>query len=162
GDAAVDDAVVVEWRAGDRVTMFIVLNRGLPDHLARLHVQSHDGGVELPEKQQPLTHRQTAVDPATAEGALPSETGPVLPKNFPRLGIERKDIVIACNDVHDAIPDQRRCLERVFGTEPGTFETGHPGPFELLDVGGVDLLQRRIALIGQVAAICHPVLTYGT
>src|SRR5215469_16889214 len=72
GNAAVDDPVVVEWRAGDRVAIFIVLKRGLPDHFARLHVQSHDGGVELPEKQQPLTHRQTAVGPATAEGALPS------------------------------------------------------------------------------------------
>src|SRR5215469_5866564 len=38
GDAAVEDAVVVERRAGDRVAMFIVLNRRLPDHFAQLHV----------------------------------------------------------------------------------------------------------------------------
>src|SRR5262249_40107134 len=40
----------------------------------------------------------------------------------------------------------------------GAFETGHPAPFELLDIGGVDLLQRRVTLIGHVAAVGHPVL----
>src|SRR5262245_18317083 len=48
GDAAVDDAVVVEWRTGDGVTIFVSLNGHLPRHLARVPVQGHDGGVELP------------------------------------------------------------------------------------------------------------------
>src|SRR5215831_1401392 len=53
GDAAVDDAVVVEWRAGNRIAIFVLLNRDLPHHLPSLHIQGHDGGVELPENSSP-------------------------------------------------------------------------------------------------------------
>src|SRR6266404_5614219 len=41
--------------------------------------------------------------------------------------------------------------------EPGAFESGHPGAFELLDVARVNLFQCGVALIGQVAAVCDPV-----
>ena len=74
------------------------------------------------------------------------------------LGIEREDVVVAGADVHDAVFDERRRLVRIFAAEPGAFEAGHPGSLELLDVGGVDLLQRRIALVGHVAAVGDPVL----
>src|SRR5262249_25989153 len=137
GDAAVDDAVVIEGRTGDGVAVLILLNGRLPHHLARLHVQRHDTGVELAEKQQPLTHGQTAVGPAAAETLRRDslrDSGPVLPEDFPSLGIEREDIVVACNDIHDAILYERRGLEGIVGTEPGAFEAGHPGPFELIYV----------------------------
>src|SRR6266478_9548972 len=140
GDAAVDDAVVIEGRTGDGVAVLILLNGRLPHHLARLHVQRHDAGVELAEKQQPLTHGQTAVGPAAAERTLPRDSGPVLPEDFSSLGIEREDVVVAWYDVDDAILHKRRCLEGVFGIEPRAFEAGHPGPFELLNVEGVNLL----------------------
>src|SRR5262249_3981837 len=94
GDAAVGDAVVVEGRTSDGVATFMFLNGRLPRHIARLHVQGHDGGAKLREKQQPLIHRQTAIDPATTEAALQRETGPVLPEDVPILGIQREDILV--------------------------------------------------------------------
>ena len=134
-DAAEDNAVVIERRAGDGVAVLPLLNGGLPHHLTRLHVQRHDVGVELTEKEQPLAHGQTAIDPAAAEGRdLLVEVGPVLPENCPGFGIEGEDIVVARDDVHDAILDQRRCLQGVLGTEPRAFEAGHPSPFELHNV----------------------------
>src|ERR1700730_18965790 len=54
----------------------------------------------------------------------------------------------ASANIHDAVFDERRCLERVLTAEPGTLEAGHPRSFELLDVSGVDLLQRRVAFVG--------------
>ena len=42
--------------------------------------------------------------------------------------------------------------------EPRALEAGHPGSFQLLDIGGVDLLQRRITLIGQITPSGDPIL----
>src|SRR6266496_1761137 len=78
------------------------------------------------------------------------------PMARPRL-TQPQDIVVAGDDVHDAVLHKRGCLQRVFAAEAGPLEAGHPRPFELLDVGGVDLLERGIALVGQVSAVRHPV-----
>src|ERR1700746_1034950 len=64
---------------------------------------------------------------------------------------------MAGTDIHDPVFDERRRLERIFAAKPGAFEAGHPGSFELLDGRRVDLLQRRIALIGHVATVGNPV-----
>ena len=82
----------------------------------------------------------------------------MLPQDLAALGIEREDIIVAGNHIHDAVFDEWSRLERIFATKPGSFEAGHPGSLELLDVTGVDLLQRRIALVGHVAAVGNPVL----
>src|SRR5262249_5292272 len=158
GDAAVDDTVVIERRTADGGAALILLNGRFPHHLARLHVQRHHADATLAEKQPPLTHGQTAVGQAAAERTLLRDSGPVLPEDFPSLGIEREDVVVACYDVHDAILHKRRCLEGVIGTEPRVFEAGHPGPSELLYVEGVNLLLRRISLIWQGFALCLSLL----
>src|SRR5262249_48804123 len=63
GDAAIDDAVIVEWRAGDAVAVLPLFDRRLPSELPGFHVDRYDVGVELAEKQQALAHGETAVDP---------------------------------------------------------------------------------------------------
>src|SRR5580704_15953102 len=60
--------------------------------------------------------------------------------------------------IRDPVFDQRRRLERILAAEPGALEARHPGSSELFDVAGVDLLQRRVAFVGHIAAIRHPVL----
>src|SRR5262245_59219634 len=134
GDAAVDDTIVIEGRTGDGVAVLILLDGRFPHHFASPQFQRHDAGVELPEKQQPLTHGQTAVGHAAAERSLLRDSGPVLPEDFPSLGIEREDVIVACYDVHDAILHKRRCLQRVVGAEPGALEATPPGHFELPNV----------------------------
>jgi hypothetical protein len=47
---------------------------------------------------------------------------------------------------------------RIFAAVAGAFEARHPLAFELLYIARVDLLQRRVALVGQIAAVGHPIL----
>src|SRR5438132_11521872 len=148
-DAAVHEALVVEWRARDGVAVLPLLDGRLPLHLAGLHVQRDDVRVELTEVEQPLAHGETAVDPAAAHGGdLLVDPGPVLPEDLARLGVQREDVVVARDHVHDPVLDEVRGLERVLAADAGALQARHPGALELLDVRGVDLGQRRIALVG--------------
>src|SRR5580704_17048798 len=157
--AAVDDAVVVKRRAGYPVAVVPVLNRRLPHLFAGLDVERDDIGVQLAEEQRPLAHRQAPVEPTAAYGRdLLVDARPPLPLDFAGLRVKRENVVVAGYHVHDPVFDERRRLRRVLASKPGAFETGHPGTLELLDGGRVDLLQRGVAIIGQVAAVGDPIL----
>src|SRR5439155_13776560 len=92
GDAAIDDAVVVERRAGDGVAVLPLLDGNFPRHLARLHVQGNDVGIELAEEELALAHGQPTVDPSAANGRdLLIDAGPVLPEDLAGLRVQRKD-----------------------------------------------------------------------
>src|SRR6267143_1809771 len=160
-DAAVHETVVVERRAGDGVAVLPLLDRRLPGHLAGLHVERDDVRVELTEVEQPLAHGESTVDPPAAYGGdLLVDAGPVLPEDLARLGVQREDIVVARDHVHDPVLDEGRGLERVLAADAGALQARHPGALELLDVAGVDLGQRRVALVGEVAAVGDPVLAH--
>src|SRR2546425_4604328 len=160
-DAAVHEAVVVERRAGDGVAVLPLLDGRPPRHLAGLHVQRDDVRVELTEVEQPLAHGETAVDPpATHGGDLLVDAGPVLPQDLARLGVQREDVVVARDHVHDSVLDEGRGLERVLAADARALQARHPGALELLDVRGVDLGQGRIPLVGEVAAVGDPVLAH--
>src|SRR5262249_15103612 len=123
GDAAVDDAVVVERRAGNGVAVLPLLEGGLPRDLARFHVQGHHGRIELAKEQQPLAHRQTAVHPpAAGRGDLLVDAGPVLPQELAGLRVESEDVIITRDDVHDAVLDERRRFEGVLAAQAGALE----------------------------------------
>src|SRR4030095_296166 len=161
GDADVDHPVVVDRCAGNGVAIPPLREGGLPHYLASLGIQSHDIGIELTEKHHTLAQRYAAVHPAAADGInLLIDARPVLPEELTGLGVHRKGVIVARDHVHDAVLDERCGLVRVLATEPRAFEADHPGALEVLDVGSIDLLQRRIALIGQVTAVRHPVLAY--
>jgi hypothetical protein len=88
-----------------------VLYRRPPHLLAGLNVERDDIGVQLTEEQHPLAHPQSTVEPAAAyRRDLLADAGPVFPKDLAGLGIEREDIVVAGNHVHDAVFDERRRL----------------------------------------------------
>src|SRR5207244_3765488 len=107
--------------------------------------ECHDIGIELAEKQQPFAHRQTTIVPAAANSRdLLVDARPALPQNLAGFGIEREDVVVAGDDIHDAVLDERRRLERVLAGKAGALEPRHPSALELLSVARVDLLQRRI------------------
>src|SRR5262249_55856394 len=119
GDAAVDDAVVIYRRVGDPVTVVPVFDRRAPHLLARLHFERHDIRVELAQEQHPLAHRQPAVQPAAADGRdLLADLGPMLPEDLAGLGVEREYIVVASDDIHDAVLDEWRRLERILAAKP--------------------------------------------
>ena len=132
GDPAVDDAVIIQRRAGDAVAVLPDLDRRLPHLLAGLDVERHDIGVELAEEQHSLAHRQAAIVPAAADaGELLVDTRPALPQDLACLGVQREYIVIAGDDVHDAVLDEWRRFERILAADPGALQAGHPGSLEL-------------------------------
>ena len=158
-DPAVDHAVIVERRAGDAVAVLPLFDRRLPGDLAGLHVQRDDVGVELAEVDLSFSHRKTAIDPAAADrrdGLI--DAGPVFPDHLAGLGVEREHVIVAGDDIHDAVLHERRRLEGIFAAEARALQARHPRALELPDIGGVDLLQRGIAIIGEIAAVRHPVL----
>src|SRR5438876_9634800 len=158
-DAGVHEAVVVERCGREGIAVLPLLDGRLPLHLASLHVQRDDVRVELTEVEQPLAHGETAVDPAAAHGGdLLVDPGPVLPEDLARFGVQREDVAVARDHVHDPVLDEGRGLERVLAADARALQARHPGALELLDVRGVDLSQRRIPLVGEVAAVRDPVL----
>src|SRR6516162_5100924 len=66
GDPAINDAVIIERGAGDPVAVLPDFDWRLPHLLPGLDVERHYIGVELPEKQHTLAHRQSAIVPAAA------------------------------------------------------------------------------------------------
>jgi len=159
GHAAVDNAVVVEWRGGHAVAVLPVLDRRLPHLLAGLHVEGDHVGIELTQKQHALAHRQAAIEPAAADGGdLLVDAGPALPFELTGLRVQREHVVVAGDDIHKPILHQRRRFRGVLAAHPGALQAGHPRALELFHIVGVDLLQRRVALIGEAATVGHPVL----
>jgi hypothetical protein len=64
------------------------------------------------EEQHPLAHREPPIVPAAADaGDLLVDTGPALPQELSRLGVQREYIVVAGDDIHDAVFDEASRLE---------------------------------------------------
>ena len=64
----------------------------------------------------------------------------VVPVLLAGLGVQRIDMVERGRDVHDAVDDDRRRLQRLLH-----FRLEDPGGVKLADIGGVDLLAREIS-----------------
>jgi hypothetical protein len=52
--------------------------------------------------------------------------------------------------------EQRRCFAGIFRFEAGTVQVRSPDAFELRDIVAVDPVERRVALIEQIAAVGQP------
>src|SRR5205807_3377664 len=87
--------------------------------------------IELADEQHSLAHRQPSVEPAATNGRdRLADAGPVLPQDLAGFGIEREDVIVPGADIHDAVFDERRRLERILTAKSGALEAGHPGAFE--------------------------------
>src|SRR5262249_23494636 len=60
--------------------------------------------------------------------------------------------------VHDPVFHERRGLEGILAADARALQTRHPCALELVHVTDVDLFQRRVPLVGEVAAVGDPVL----
>jgi hypothetical protein len=59
--------------------------------------------------------------------------------------------------IEPALDQQRRALKNEFGAPAQIVGLELPGHFQLVEVGGIDLVQRLVAVIGEIAAIAGPV-----
>ena len=64
---------------------------------------------------------------------------------------------LPARDVDDAVLDERLALTRVLRGHRDAVQVGAPDALELRDVGGVDLVERRVALVGDRATVRRPV-----
>src|ERR1700730_17597229 len=81
-----------------------------------------------------------------------------MPDHTPGGPVERENLKLRRNQVDDAIHNDRRCLE-VVGIVAGLED---PGRDELLDVRGIDLIERAIAPGELSAAVRGPVGASGS
>ena len=77
----------------------------------------------------------------------------ILPDHAATRGVKRGDLGARRDEVHDAIDNDRRGVQ-VFGVVAGLED---PGRDEILDIGGVDLIESAVAPGEMGAAIVRPV-----
>ena len=129
-----------------------------------------DGVPPGPRRRQPLDLRQEpgrrarrrrpgrfkATLGVAAERVGERHVGHRLPDDLARRGVEGGEVAFTRREVHDALVDERRALELGAGR---AVDRLRPGELEVLHVGRVDLVQRRLVLVPEVAAGRQPVGT---
>ena len=126
-----------------------------PDLAAGLGVERDQLGVEGANVDLVLIDGDAAVVRAAADGGYRAELGLVMPNLRSGLGVERVNVAERRGDVHDAVDDDRRRLERLFdlGGED-------PGRMQMRDVAAVDLrvrIETRLIVVGVGVKEVHPV-----
>src|SRR5206468_12256582 len=117
----------------------------------RLLVERDDHAVKLSEVDAAVAERDAAVEPAAADRRdLLVDARRVVPEDLPARDGDREDVVVAGRDVDDALVDDGLALGRVLRRYGRAFEMRPPDAFQLGDVGGVDLIERRVALVHEV------------
>ena len=148
----VDDAVLAE--AGDRPPG---PGRQGDQPVARRDVQdalvAAVAPVGQPASRQPPRRRLAARSLVEAVG----------PQQLARAGVERRHRAArAGRRVDDAVHHQRRRLELVLGDRAEIVRLEPPGDLQLVEVPRVDLVERGVARMAEVAAVRRPLAAGGT
>ena len=157
GAAVADDDLALEHarsaRDGERALLPL---EGIlvPDLLA-------GGGIQRDQAAIPCTHIDLALPQCHAavdDVAAPLEAGAAVdlrvigPDPVAGTGVDGVHNAPRGTDVHDAVHDHRRGLHAARG-----FEVVRPGQAQVLDVGGIDLIEAAVAGLGIVHAGGGPV-----
>ena len=156
-EARDDFAVVVERRAGDAEADLRILGLDRPDDSARALIERDELRVELADEDLAVAEPKPARRPAAAGTRdVRIDVRLVFPEHVAGVDVDRERIVVAGDDVHDAFVDDRLRLIRAARPHAGAAERCAPHAAQVRDVVAVDLGQRRVALIGEVAAVREP------
>ncbi len=156
-EAGNDHAVVIKRRAGDRIALGRVLGLDFPQHLAGLLVERDELGVELADEDLAVAHAGAATGPAAARPRLGGvDIRLVAPQHLAGIDADREDVVLAGLDVDDAVIGEDLSLIAVARVLARSVERGPPDRLQIGDVGTGDLVERRIALVIDIAAIGVP------
>src|SRR3954447_19173608 len=149
---------VVERRHRHRAALLPARIPRAPDDGAGRLVERNEPPGDLGDEDLPVPDRDAAVAEPTAgrrDLRLRDVRG-VLPQRLPGRGIEGEDVVVARRDVHHALVDDG-C--RLLGVEarPAGLQMHLPGELEVRCVRGIDLRQRRVALVRDAPAVRQPI-----
>ena len=116
------------------------------------------------DRRIPCPRRQAATprlsQPQQTGADVLVDAGFVFPDQCAGLGVERKHVVVAGGDIHDAILDDRRSLHRIFQAKARA-EVHYPRALQVLHVVAVDLGERRKTRVVPIAADGEPFLAGG-
>ena len=147
----------VERRSRDREILLPALSLDRPRDLPRRAIECREPAVEMPDEDLVLADRDALVVPPAADrGDVRIELRFVLPEDLAAVDRQREHVVGARAHVGDAVIDERRREARVLRLGARSAQARPPHPFELRDVGAVDGLERRIALVVKIAAVGRP------
>ena len=147
-DADVDLPVEEERGAGDHLALLPLDELAGPERAAGIRVECDDLAVELAEVEAAVADRDASVQPAAADrGDLLADVRLVLPEDLPAVDRDGEHVVVAGRDVDDAVLDDRLALARVLRGNAGAVEVRPPDALELSHVRGVDVVERRVALV---------------
>ncbi len=80
----------------------------------------------------------------------------MLPKDLAGLDTHREDIVRARYDVDDSVMNDRLTFAGILRFRSGTIQMRSPNRLQVRHVFTIDLRQRRVVLVEQVASILKP------
>ena len=164
GGAGDHHPVVVRGRVGEVVPVLVVRDRLLPHDATCGLVEGGDGRVTEGE-----VHLAVALSHAAARQERRQtlrELGLPAPEPLAGSGVQRPHVPVGVGHVHRALVDDGLLLgedaERArLHLEARDDEALRPRDLELLDVRGVDGVERRIALVVDVPVPAQPVVPRG-
>ena len=157
GEAGDDEPVVIERRARDGEPFLPSLRLHRPDHRAGPLIEREELAVQLADEHLAVAQADAAARPPAADGGdLVVELRLIAPQRLTRLDADRKHIVCARDDVDDAVVDDRLGLAGILDAHARAIEPRPPDGLELRHVVAIDLRQRRVAAVVQVAAVGQP------
>ncbi|MNG96424.1 hypothetical protein D3C79_554900 [compost metagenome] len=155
GNAGDQLAIDDHRRGTDGVAFFVVGDLLAPDHLAGVLVQGHQLGVQRAEEHQVAVQRDAAVDHVAAGADVIRQTCIVLPQFLAGAGIHGEHPRVGAGQVHHPVLDQRLGLLAALLL---TAEGKRPDRPQVLDVVGIEQVQRAVALALHAQAIGHDLL----
>ena len=131
-----DQDLAVDSGRGHRfaIALLRIADLLLPDDRTGLGVERDQLRVERADIDPVVVDRDAAVVRAAAEGRDRTELGLEVPDFGAGLGVERVDVAVRGGDVHHAVDDDRRRLERFLD-----LRLEDPGRMQAADVAAVDL-----------------------
>ena len=124
-------------RHGFAVAKLWIGDLGFPNQTTGLGVESDELGIKRPHKDLVFIDGDAAIVGTAAIGRDGSHLVLVVPELFAGLGVEGIDVIERRGDVHHAVDDDRRRLQRLFH-----FSLENPCGTKLADIGLVDLFFR--------------------
>ncbi len=149
-DFALDDA----RRAGDGVCLRLIDGHHGPHFVAGRGVERDETAVERAEEQLAFVRSDAAIDGVAARlhAGFARHFRIVLPQQLAARGVDRLHLAPRAGGIQHAVDDQRRGFLAAMRVE-----VDEPREAELLDVAGVDLRERREALLRVRAPVREPV-----
>src|SRR6185436_20313486 len=156
-EARDDHAVVIERCARERKAFLPTLGLNGPHLFSGALIERDDAPVEHSREDLALADTHPAARPTAADRSDRGvELRGVLPQDRARLDRQREHVVGAGDDVDDAVVHERLRLARELRRDTGAVQVRAPNAFELRHVAAIDAVERRIALIEEIAAVRAP------